>query len=598
MIQVNSLSKGFAHQNLFSDITFTIHKGEKIGLVGRNGCGKTTLLRILAGIENPDNGSVFFPRGYRVAYLQQEITFTHSTVLEECLASLPEGEYPEAWKAEKLLFGLDFTPEMLQQNPSELSGGWMNRLSLAKTLITDADMLLFDEPTNHLDLPTLAWLTEFLKSWRKEFILITHDRFFMNNVVTHTIAIHRQQMKKMKGDVDKIYEQITIEEEVYEKTRMNDEKERAHIEKFISRFRAQTNLRGMVQSRIKMLQKMKKADRLVAEEDLEFKFNFTTFETRGMMDVKDISFGYEKNHPLVQHLSFPVDKGDRIAFIGRSGKGKTTLLRVIAGDLAPWSGKIAQHPLLLTSYYGQITERTLHPDHTVEEEIMLATEPRNPKLARAIAGAMLFDGPMALKKVKVLSGGEKARVQLGKIIARPTHCLLLDEPSNHLDMQSTDSLIEALDAFTGAVIFVSHNEMILHALATKLVVFDADGLPYYFDGTYQDFLEQKGFSQPTKKEESKKSIKLEKKEKAESQKERRQRLKVFEDKIKEWESLIKKQEARTKEIHDLLIEAAQNSESDQIAALSKEAHLLEGETANSYEQLFAEQEAYEEAQKE
>lgn len=599
MIQISSLNKGYAHQALLENIGFTVHKGEKIGLVGRNGSGKTTLLRLFAGIETPDSGTIRFPKGYRIAYLQQEIRFSHGTVLDECLSSLPKGETKESYKAEKLLFGLDFTKEMLLMHPSELSGGWQNRLSLAKTLITDADMLLLDEPTNHLDLPTLAWLTEFLRSWRKEMVLITHDRFFMDKVVTHTMAIHRKNLKKIKGGVEKIYDQIATEEEVHEKTRLNDEKERERAELFISRFRAKARLGGLVQSRIKSLAKREKLDQLEQIEDVAFHFHFKPFETRHMMNIENLSFGYSPDAPLVQGLSFRVDKGDRIAFIGRSGKGKTTLLRLIAGHMDAWKGEVKSHPLLISSYYGQQAERTLHPNHTIEEEITLSTDPRDPRLARTVAGGMLFDGPMALKKIEVLSGGEKARVQLGKIIVRPTHCLLLDEPSNHLDMQSTDSLIEAMDAFPGAIVFVSHNEMILHALANKLIIFDEGGKPYYFEGGYQDFLDRRGFSDAPKLQTDAKSQnqRESRKDRAIQLKERRTLLKPLEDAVSEAEILVQKQEQRKLQIHAELVEASSKGFGDKIAALGKELSTLEASIEASYHALFEAHEKLERVQK-
>ncbi len=242
MIQISNLSKGYAHQDILSNVSFTLHKGDKVGLIGRNGHGKTTLFRMLAGLESADEGVIQFPKNYRIAYLKQEMNFTHKTVLDEVLSALPEDEKFEVWRAEKILSGLDFTKEMMDSPPNLLSGGWMNRVNLAKVLVSDADLLLLDEPTNHLDIVTIHWLAKFLQEWRKEIILITHDRAFMDSVVNQTMIIHRKQIRKIAGTTQKVYDQIAQEEEIYEKTRLNDAKEREHIEAFVRRFKSKASL--------------------------------------------------------------------------------------------------------------------------------------------------------------------------------------------------------------------------------------------------------------------------------------------------------------------------------------------------------------------
>ncbi|SFB76516.1 ATP-binding cassette, subfamily F, member 3 [Brevinema andersonii] len=407
MIQISKLSKSYAHQEILSDISFTIHKGEKIGLIGRNGHGKTTLIRLLTGIESPDSGNILFPKDYKISYLKQELNFTEDTILNEVLSAMPDNESKEIWKAEKLLFGLDFSEDLLFQPPKVLSGGWMNRLNLAKVLISNADMLLLDEPTNHLDIVTLHWLIDFLKSWRKELIIISHDKSFINAVTNHTLAIHRKKIKKMKGSVEKMYEQITLEEEVHEKTRLNNEKKRQSMEDFIDRFRANSNMSGRVQSRIKSLKKQENIKQLEKIHNLEFKFNFQPFEYKNIGKVTDLTFGYDDTL-LIKDLSFEIEKGDKIAIIGKNGKGKSTLLKLLAGHLQPISGAIKLHPKLLSGYYGQLGELELHSGNTIEEEILLSMKSGDKKIARSLAGIMQFEGPLALKKIHVLSGGEKS----------------------------------------------------------------------------------------------------------------------------------------------------------------------------------------------
>lgn len=593
MIQISNLTKGYAHQDILSNISFTIHKGEKLGLVGRNGHGKTTLFRMLAGLESPDLGTIQFPKGYKIAYLKQEMNFKYPTVLEEVLSELPKDEVKEAWRAEKILFGLDFTAEMINESPNLLSGGWMNRVNLAKVLISDADMLLLDEPTNHLDIITIHWLTKFLQAWRKELILITHDRNFMDAIVNHIMAIHRQQIKKILGNTRKIYDQIALEEEIHEKTRMNDAKERARVEDFIRKFRAKARLAGMVQSRIKSLEKKENRSKLENIEDLDFQFNFKSFDARNMLTIDNLTFGYTSDNILINNLTFDISKGDKIAIIGKNGKGKSTLLRLLCQQIQPLEGSIKMHPQLLSGYYGQVAEQELNSHRTIEEEIASVLPSGNRGLARSIAGAMLFEGALALKKCDVLSGGEKARVLLGKLIATPTHCLFLDEPSNHLDMQSVDSLIEALDYFDGGMIFVTHNEMFLHALATKLIVFDGD-YPYVFPGTYQEFLEDKGFSDEEplkpKKELPIKASKenLSKEEKKEFQKQKntfQSSLKPLKDEITQLEEKIQDMEDRVQDIQQLIVQASSQGQGVEIASLSKELTMLNKQIEETFDIL-------------
>jgi ATP-binding cassette, subfamily F, member 3 len=238
MIKVEGLSKSFGSQVLFNDLSFTISPGEKIGLVGRNGFGKTTLIQILLGQVEPDSGDISIPRNYRLGYLQQQIHFTQNTVIKEACLGLREDISLNSWKVEKVLAGLGFVREDLPRHPQEFSGGYQIRLNLAKVLVSGPDLLLLDEPNNYLDIIAIRWLINFLKNWKKELLLITHDRLFMDEVTTHTMIIHRQRVRKVKGGTKKVYQQIALEETVHEKTRLNDEKKRKQLEIFISRFRA------------------------------------------------------------------------------------------------------------------------------------------------------------------------------------------------------------------------------------------------------------------------------------------------------------------------------------------------------------------------
>ncbi len=494
MLQVSSLSKAYGQQVIFDAVSFTVNPGERIGLVGRNGHGKTTFFRMILGEEKPDDGVINIPSGYTVGHLSQHISFTRPTVLEEGCVGLPKSEdgRDESYKVKTILTGLGVSPGALDRNPYELSGGYQIRLNLAKVLVESPNLLLLDEPTNYLDIVSIRWLTQFLRNWKNELILITHDRDFMDSVTTHTMGVHRCNIRKTAGPTQKLYNQLLLEEEVYEQTRINEDKKRKETEQFINRFRAQATRARAVQSKIKALQKKGTLEKIAAIKNLDFEFSAAPFTGKFLLEAGDISFGFTPEEPLLSGFSMAVGKNDRIAVIGKNGKGKTTLLNLLAGELPPSKGTVTHHPKLKLACFGQTNINRLNPEKTVEDEILDVLPEYNRKFARTICGIMLFDGDKALKKIEVLSGGEKSRVLLGKLLVSPANLLLLDEPTNHLDMESIDSLLEALTAFDGAVIIVTHSEMILRALATRLVVFDNNRVTV-FDGTYQDFLDRVGW---------------------------------------------------------------------------------------------------------
>ncbi|MBI5236323.1 MAG: ABC-F family ATP-binding cassette domain-containing protein [Deltaproteobacteria bacterium] len=496
MIKVNGLTKSYGEQTLFDDVSFSLGSRERVGLVGRNGHGKTTLFRIITGEEECDAGEIIRPRHYTTAYLKQHLSFTFDTVLDEAVSAL--GHHSDgadmSYKVKAILAGLGFSEEQLDMSPLALSGGFQVRLNLAKALASEPNLLLLDEPTNYLDILSMRWLKGFLKRWPGEMMMITHDKDFMDSVSTHTMAIHRRGIKKLPGGADKLYARIAEDEEIHEKTRVNMEKKRAETEQFINRFRAKASKAAAVQSRVKLLEKQERLEGLDRIKELDFSFNEAGFNGKFLMDVKELSFGYDPQTPLIRNLSLSVGPKDRIAVIGRNGKGKSTLMNLFAGELVPLNGGVRRHDALKQAYFGQTNIDRLLPDMTVEETLIEAHPDNSRAVARRICGAMMFEGDMALKKVSVLSGGEKSRVLLGKLLVATANMLLLDEPTNHLDMHSVDALVEAVLAFSGAVIMVTHSEMIVHRLATRLIVFD-DGEVTLFEGTYQDFLDRVGWKE-------------------------------------------------------------------------------------------------------
>ncbi len=494
MLQIQNLSKSYGSQTLFDDITLQLAPGERLGLVGRNGHGKSTLFRIILQEEHQDDGQIITPRGYRIGHVAQHIHWEKPTILEEACLGLPEEESHASYKAEKILFGLGFSEADMNSPPDSFSGGFQVRLNLAKVLVSEPNLLLLDEPTNYLDIVSIRWITKFLRQWPYELMIISHDRQFMDSVTTHTAAIHRHDIRKVRGNTGKLYEQILQDEEVYERTRINESKQRKHLEDFVRRFGAKATKASAAQSRVKMLEKMPEREKLAAIEALDFSFRYEPFQAKSLMTAKNLSFGYEVNQPLIQKFSLEIKPTDRIGIIGKNGRGKSTLLNLLAGILTPQTGKITQHEKLKLGYFGQTHIERLHPEQSVEQEIGASNPDLGRTAVRSICGTMMFTGDLAEKKIKVLSGGEKSRVQLGKVIAHPSNLLLLDEPTNHLDLESVETLIDNLELFPGAVILVTHSEEMLQRVVTKLIVFQ-QGRVEIFNGSYDEFLRKVGWQE-------------------------------------------------------------------------------------------------------
>lgn len=596
MIQAKNLSKHFGAQELFANVSFQLGARERIGLVGRNGSGKSTLFKLILGELSADGGEITIPKGYRLGALEQHIHFTKPTVLEECVQVLNPEDFLEH-EAEKILFGLGFSDEDLQKDPKSFSGGYQIRINLTKVLLQAPNLLLLDEPTNYLDIVSMRWLKSFLKNFPGEIMLITHDREFMDDVVTHTMGLHRQQLKKIKGDTAKFYEQILQEEEMYEKTRENLDKKRKEMEAFVERFKAKASKAAQAQSRMKALQKMSTMDKLADVDSLGFKFRFIECPGKQIAEIKNLSFHYpdKKDGTLFHNLSFPINREDRIGIIGKNGKGKSTLLNVIGKHLSPITGSVSFHPSAQIGHFGQTNINRLSMEHTIIEEIQAENSDLTISGVRNICGTMMFDGDLAKKKIKVLSGGERARVLLGKILARPANLLLLDEPTNHLDMESIESLTEEIGNFPGAVVIVTHSEIMLKNLATKLVIFH-NGNAEFFNGTYDDFLEKIGWETEETRPKNLGGRKLTEKEikqkKAELTIERARLIKPIKEEIEKLENEITKNEDLLGRINGELEKATIANDSaklnDYTHAVGKLNHIIDSlfeKLSNSNENL-------------
>lgn len=587
MIQVVNLAKGFSTQVLFEGINFFIGRGERIGLVGRNGTGKTTLFKILLGEEHADSGDVIIPKNYITGTLKQHLLFTHPTILEECMTALKDEAKFDQYKVEKMLMGLGFKIEDFDRPPSDFSGGYQIRLNLAKVLLGEPHCLLLDEPTNYLDIVSMRWLSKFLRSFQGEVVIITHDRGFMDEVTTHTMGIWRQKVFKIKGNSQKYFEQIMLEEEVYEKTRVNSEKKRKDLEEFVARFKAKASKATQAQSRMKLLEKMPELDALAMVSTLDFEFNYKECPGRVLMEVKNLTFGYTEEN-LIEDVSFPILKGDKIAIIGKNGKGKSTLLNLLAGELTPKNGSISSNVNMVLGHFGQTNINRLDMERTIEEEVGSVDPSLGLQRVRSICGTMMFTGDLAKKKIKVLSGGERARVLLAKLLAKPCNLLLLDEPTNHLDQESVESLTLELQNYPGAVVIVTHSEAMLREVATKLVVYH-HGKVEYLQETYDDFLKKIGWEEDEAATEGRPKDKPNradiKRLRSETIIERSRELTPFKKKMEMLEKEIIKFEVQQVELEADLITLASEGDSKKIQANSQKLGQVKKKVDDAFNEL-------------
>ncbi|WP_333803942.1 ABC-F family ATP-binding cassette domain-containing protein [Sulfurospirillum sp.] len=587
MIQVTNLSKHFGAQTLFENISFTLAKGNKIGFVGRNGSGKSTLFKILLKEEEHDEGDILIPKNYTIGTLAQHIKFTHKTVREECASALHGDEAFDLYKIEKMLFGLGFSAEDLDKDPMSFSGGYQIRINLVKLLATNPSLLLLDEPTNYLDIVSMRWLKTFLREFKGEIILITHDRDFMDAVTTHTMGLRRKSLMIIEGNSTKYYSKLQEDDERYLKTKINLDKKRAELEDFVTRQKARASKAVMAQSKAKQLEKMGEMDDLEVENNLSFDFNYKKTPAKIIVDAQNIGFGYDPSKPLFQNLSFKLEKGKCLAIIGKNGKGKSTLLNVLAGELPLQQGTLNFHPETAFAHFGQTNIQRLNHKNNIIDEIYEVDPLLGITRVRAICGGMMFSGKMAEKEISILSGGERSRVMLGKIIATPANLLFLDEPTNHLDMYSIDSLSEAIKNFEGSTILVTHSEMMLKTLADALIIFHHDKAEF-FDGNYDEFLEKIGWEEEvdnTPKKAISNDYNESKKLRSKLIQERSHKLSPLKKQIEQCEAKILKLEEGMKTKNEALIACSSGNDIGELQRLSKELKADEETLEKLYEQF-------------
>ena len=532
MIQLNKLSVNFTGDFLFHDVSFVAGDKDRIGLVGHNGAGKSTLLKIIHRVQEPTSGTMVITTGFRTGYLPQELAETsYKTVWEETMSAFVEvksieermrrltaqlGERTDyeseeyatlaqqlsdandryvhlggstiEGEAEKVLTGMGFRRTDFPRPMAEFSNGWQMRVCLAKILLQKPEIVLLDEPTNHLDIESIQWLEDYLANYDGCVILVSHDRAFLDRVTNRTVEITLGTIQDYKCSysqyVEQRLERIESQQAAYE----NQQQQIAQIERFIERFRYKATKARQVQSRLKMLEKM---DRVQVEDydtsSISFRFPPAPHSGRMVVDAKQLSLGYDALNVL-HKVDFHLERGERVAFVGRNGEGKSTMVKAIVGQLAPQGGTLNLGYQVVIGYYAQNQAKLLDPEKTVFETIDdVAVGDIRPKI-RTILGSFLFDTEATEKKVKVLSGGEKARLALAKLLLSPFNLLILDEPTNHLDMPSKDVLKNALLQYEGSLILVSHDRDFLQGLSTKTYEFKDKQIRGYVGDVY-DFLE-------------------------------------------------------------------------------------------------------------
>jgi ATP-binding cassette subfamily F protein 3 len=529
MIQLVSLTKGFGDRVLFDSVTWQISDRECVGLTGPNGAGKTTLLRMLAGLEEIDAGSVVKPAALRVGYLPQDgLEHAGRTVYEEAslafqslldmkseIASLedrlgdeaiPEGEHGEMLsryselqdrfrlaegysidlKISTVLSGLGFTPEDAARPSETFSGGWQMRIALAKLLLAQPNLLLLDEPTNHLDLDARNWLEQYLNAYPHAVILVSHDRFFLDSVVTRIAEVNLRTLTDYTGN----YSQYLVESQArldrLRHAKREQDEEVARMKMFIDRFRYQATKAAQVQSRIKMLEKVLPIEVPPERKRVHFTFPSCAKSGRMVLEVKHVRKAYG-DKVVFRDVSLHIERGDRIALIGRNGSGKSTLMRMLSGVEGPDAGARHEGHQVVAQYFAQDEATRLDPALNVYETLSSGSPVHMVPAIRNILGGFLFSGDDVYKRVGVLSGGERTRLAVARMLLRPSNTLLLDEPTNHLDLDSKDVLLDALADYGGTLVFVSHDRYFVDRLATKVIDI-GDGAAHLYPGTYEEFL--------------------------------------------------------------------------------------------------------------
>lgn len=527
MIAINNLTFEIGARALYDEANWHIKPGEKIGLIGANGTGKTTLLKIIVGAYSPTSGTISMAKDLKMGYLNQDLLSyqTDKSILHvameaferqnqlhteiEILLNKLETDYSEEvlhklsdkqhefealdgynieFKAHEILAGLGFSEEDQKRNLMTFSGGWRMRVMLAKILLQTPDILLLDEPTNHLDLPSIKWLETYLQSYEGAIVIVSHDRYFLDRVVKKIVESRKGKLIPYAGNYSFYLEEKALREEIQSGQYKNQQAKIKQEERLIERFRAKASKAKMAQSRIKALEKMERVDDVDDDNpSVNFSFKFSKQSGRHVVRMEHVSKAYP-NLQILNDAHAVIEKGDKIALIGANGKGKSTLLRIVAGADKEFEGMSETGHNVTTTFFAQHQLESLHLENEILRELQAFAPKHTETELRSILGCFLFTGDDAFKKIKVLSGGEKSRVALAKALTADANFLILDEPTNHLDIQSVNILIQALQQYEGTLIAVSHDRYFLDNVANKIWYIENKQIKAY-PGTYAEYEE-------------------------------------------------------------------------------------------------------------
>lgn len=491
MLSVSNVSKTYAGRTLFSGVSFHINRGEKIGLIGPNGAGKSTLFSLLLRETTPDDGQVTMEKGLDFGFLPQESApVDDMTVLELATSHVHEHSRWEAEpKAKRILKGLAFRESDFDRNARTLSGGWVMRAHLARLLVQEPDLLLLDEPTNHLDLESLIWFQEYLQGYPGAILMISHDREFLNALTDAILEISHSKITRYRGNYDDYVREKAAREQQMLGAFENQQREIAKMQQWADRFKAKANFASRAQDKLKMIDRMEKLEGpATAAKTVKFRFPQPPRSGQRVMTLKGLEFGYNDT-PIYQGLDFEVERGQRSVLVGPNGAGKSTLLKLLAGVLTPKGGKRDLGHNVKLGYFAQYRGDVLNMKHTVLQSAMDLPSRPGENLCRTLLGSFLFHGDDVFKPVGVLSGGEKSRLALVRLLLDPPNFLLMDEPTTHLDMGSIDALIGALEDYEGTLVFISHDVHFIRAMA-KSVIHISGGVLTPYAGDYQYFLDK------------------------------------------------------------------------------------------------------------
>jgi ATP-binding cassette subfamily F protein 3 len=524
MLTLAEISKSFGSRTLFEDVSLSINQGERIALVGANGAGKTTLFSIILGEISPDHGSVVLDRHTTLGYLPQETAaIGEETVLQLATAITPEhgqlqqilatgvasgetetdeyhdalaryaelGAYQLEPKAKRILSGLAFRDSDFDRPARTMSGGWIMRAHLARLLVMEPDLLMLDEPTNHLDLESLGWFQNYLMYYPGAILMISHDRAFLNELVDNIFEIRGRQVHRYRGNYDAFLEQKQQRQEIQLAAYKNQQAEIQKLQEFADRFRAKASKASQAQSKLKQIERMEKIEAPESHEKrIHIKFPQPVKSGQRVITLEKIHHAYG-DLVVYRGIDLEIEKGQRIVLVGPNGAGKSTLLKILGGVLPVQQGERKLGHNAVVGYSSQNRVDQLNPTRTVLQEALSIPAPLPEVTTRTILGSFLFQGDDAYKKVAVLSGGEKTRLGLVKLLLNPPNLLLMDEPTTHLDMASIDALIDALKQFQGTLVFISHDVYFIRALAQTVLRISAGQLTPYA-GDYEYYLEKSG----------------------------------------------------------------------------------------------------------